>query len=66
MQRMQRVAHWLIDSATSRIVIHNPPTLRERFVIAVLLPRIRPILARIVGCGFRPERIARGIVKLPR
>lgn len=66
MQRMQRVAHRLIDSATSRIVIHNPPTLRERFVIAVLLPRIRPILAWIVGYGFRPERIARGIVKLPR
>ena len=68
MQRMQRVAHRLIDSATSRVVIHNPPTPRERFVIAVLLPRIRPILARIVGYGygFRPERIARGILKLPR
>ncbi|MGV8911572.1 MAG: FAD-dependent oxidoreductase [Rhodoglobus sp.] len=62
MQRMQRVAHRLIDSATSGPVIHNPPRLRERFVIAVVLPRIRPILARIVGYGFRPERIARGIL----
>ena len=63
MQRMQRVAHRLIDSATSRTVIHNPPTMRERFVIAVVLPRLRPILARIVGYGFRPERIARGVLK---
>jgi hypothetical protein len=67
MQRVQRVAHRLIDTATSRTVIHNPPRLRGRFVIAVVLPRIRPILARIVGCGygygFRPERIARRVLK---
>ncbi|WP_343925914.1 FAD-dependent oxidoreductase [Rhodoglobus aureus] len=63
MQRMQRVAHRLINSATSRTVVHNPPRLRERFVIAVVLPRIRPILARIVGYGFRPERIASGVLK---
>ncbi|MGV8858784.1 FAD-dependent oxidoreductase [Rhodoglobus sp.] len=62
MQRMQRVAHRLIDRATSRTVIHNPPWLRERLVIAVVLPRIRPVLARIVGYGFRPERIARGVL----
>ena len=32
-------------------------------VCAVVLPRIRPILARIVGYGFRPERIARGVLR---
>jgi len=63
MQRMQRGAHRLIDRATSGVVIHNPPRLRERFVIAVVLPRIRPILARIVGYGFRPERIAPGVLR---
>ncbi|MBH0084053.1 FAD-dependent oxidoreductase [Salinibacterium sp. SWN167] len=63
MQRMQRVAHRLINRATSGIVLHNPPRPRERFVIAVVLPRVRPILARIVGYGFRPERIAAGILK---
>jgi len=63
MQRMQRVAHRLIGRATATTVIHTPPRLRERFVIAVLLPRIRPILARIVGYGFRPERIARGVLR---
>jgi 2-polyprenyl-6-methoxyphenol hydroxylase-like FAD-dependent oxidoreductase len=66
MQRMQRVAHRLIDSATTRTIIHSPPTLRERFVIAVVLPRIRPILARILGYGFRPERIARGVLRQRR
>ncbi|MBH0117442.1 FAD-dependent oxidoreductase [Salinibacterium sp. NG253] len=65
MQRMQRGAHRLINRATSGVVLHNPPRLRERFVIAVVLPRLRPVLARIVGYGFRPERIARGIL-LPR
>ncbi|MBH0131062.1 FAD-dependent oxidoreductase [Salinibacterium sp. NK8237] len=63
MQRMQRVAHRLINRATRGVVLHNPPQLRERFVIAVVLPRLRPILARIVGYGFRPERIARGILR---
>ncbi|MBH0110762.1 FAD-dependent oxidoreductase [Salinibacterium sp. NG22] len=63
MQRMQRVAHRLINRATSGVVLHNPPRLRERFVIAVVLPRLRPLLARLVGYGFRPERIARGILR---
>ncbi|WP_010205749.1 FAD-dependent oxidoreductase [Salinibacterium sp. PAMC 21357] len=66
MQRLQRGAHRLIDSATTRTVIHNPPRLRERFVIAAVLPRIRPVLARIVGYGFRPERIARGVLRSRR
>lgn len=63
MQQMQRGAHRLINGATKRTVIHTPPRLRERFVIAVVLPRIRPILARIVGYGFRQERIARGVLR---
>ncbi|GAA1953614.1 FAD-dependent oxidoreductase [Microbacterium deminutum] len=60
MQRIQRIAHGVIGSGGGLHLLHNPPTRRERMVMRVAIPTARPILARIVGYGFRPERIRSG------
>ncbi|HEY4152795.1 MAG TPA: hypothetical protein VGM38_05690, partial [Pseudolysinimonas sp.] len=49
--------HTTIARGTGRQLLHSPPTRRERFVLAILLPIIRPIAVRVLGYGFRPERI---------
>lgn len=57
MQRIQRGAHAVIGSGGGLHLLHNPPTRRERIVMRAVIPVARPVLARIVGYGFRPERI---------
>jgi len=57
MQRIQLVLHKYIANADGRQLLHRPPTLRERVVLANLLPVIKPLAVRLVGYGFRPERI---------
>lgn len=57
MQRVQRAAHAFIATGRSVRVLHNPPTPLERAVMRVVIPTVRPIAARMVGYGFRPERI---------
>ncbi|MEJ3404605.1 FAD-dependent oxidoreductase [Rathayibacter sp. YIM 133350] len=63
MQRVQRAVHRLVGRATVGVLLHNPPTRFERAVIAVMLPIARPLAARLVGYGFRPERIAPGLLR---
>lgn len=57
MQTMQRVAHRMILSGGLARVLDNPPTRRQRLVLRLLLPALRPLIARIVGYGFLPERL---------
>ncbi|WDG16995.1 FAD-dependent oxidoreductase [Microbacterium sp. Clip185] len=57
MQRLQQVVHRAIGRPRPRI-LHNPPTRRERIVLRIAIPIARRLLPRLVGYGFRPERIA--------
>jgi 2-polyprenyl-6-methoxyphenol hydroxylase-like FAD-dependent oxidoreductase len=57
MQRIQRIAHGVIGTGDGLHLLHNPPTRRERIVMRIGIPNLRPILARIVGYGFLPERV---------
>lgn len=63
MQRVQRGAHRIIGRTLPLRVPHNPPTAVERAVIRLVLPIAKPIVARLVGYGFRPERIEPGILR---
>ncbi|QAY61793.1 FAD-dependent oxidoreductase [Microbacterium protaetiae] len=57
MQAIQRRAHGLISAGVPSRIIDNPPTRRQRTVMRLVLPAIRPLVARMVGYGFRPERL---------
>jgi 2-polyprenyl-6-methoxyphenol hydroxylase-like FAD-dependent oxidoreductase len=57
MQRIQLVLHRTIARGTGRELLHSPPTRRERLILGILLPVLKPIAVRLVGYGFRPERI---------
>jgi 2-polyprenyl-6-methoxyphenol hydroxylase-like FAD-dependent oxidoreductase len=57
MQRVQLAIHRVIGRGNGRRVLHNPPTRAERAVLRLLIPLVRPVAARLVGYGFRPERI---------
>jgi hypothetical protein len=57
MQMLQRVLHRTIATGRGINVLHNPPTRRERVVLRLVIPVVRPLAARIVGYGFRPERL---------
>lgn len=59
MQRLQQVVHRAIGRPRERI-LHNPPTRRERIVLRIAVPIARRLLPRLVGYGFRPERIRPG------
>lgn len=59
MQRMQRVAHRVIASGRGVRLLHDPPTVPERAFLRFVLPVARPVLARVIGRGFRPERLER-------
>jgi hypothetical protein len=39
-------------------VIANPPTRVQRTFLRFVLPIVKPVVARLVGYGFRPERLA--------
>ena len=57
MQALQRLVHRTIATGRGIDVLHNPPTRRERRVLRLVLPVMRPLAARVIGYGFRPERI---------
>ena len=57
MQMLQRVLHRTIATGRGINVLHNPPTRRERVVLRLVIPVMRPLAARIVGYGFRSERL---------
>jgi 2-polyprenyl-6-methoxyphenol hydroxylase-like FAD-dependent oxidoreductase len=57
MQTLQRVIHRTIATGRGIRVLHNPPTRRERAVLRLVIPIVRPLAARVIGYGFRPERL---------
>jgi 2-polyprenyl-6-methoxyphenol hydroxylase-like FAD-dependent oxidoreductase len=54
-QRIQVAAHRAIGSG--RELVHDPPTSLEQVVPEAMLSALRPVTARFIGYGFRPERI---------
>ncbi|WP_231562934.1 FAD-dependent oxidoreductase [Microbacterium mangrovi] len=57
MQAVQRAVHARIASGALSDLIANPPTRRQRLFLRAVLPRVKPLVARLVGYGFRPERL---------
>ncbi|MDX2378061.1 FAD-dependent oxidoreductase [Microbacterium sp. LRZ72] len=57
MQLLQRGLHRTIATGRGVQLLDNPPTRVQRAVIRALLPGLRPVAARVVGYGFRPERL---------
>ncbi|MEO6532917.1 MAG: FAD-dependent oxidoreductase [Pseudolysinimonas sp.] len=64
MQRIQIAVHRTIAKGGAEL-LHAPPTLRERILLANLLPIIKPLAVRLVGYGFRPERIDDAVLNPP-
>jgi hypothetical protein len=64
MQRIQLALHRTIARGGAQL-LHAPPTLRERILLANLLPVIRPLAVRLIGYGFRPERIDAEVLRPP-
>lgn len=58
MQRVQQVVHRTIATGRGIRLLENPPTRVQRAVLRLFLPPVRPLVARMVGYGFRPEQIA--------
>ncbi|GAA3634406.1 FAD-dependent oxidoreductase [Microbacterium awajiense] len=58
MQRIQQVVHRAIANGRAVRVLDNPPTRAQRAVMRVAIPVARPLVARMVGYGFRPERLS--------
>jgi 2-polyprenyl-6-methoxyphenol hydroxylase-like FAD-dependent oxidoreductase len=63
MQRVQLGVHRVIGEGSGVRVLRNPPTRSQRAVLRLLIPTIRPLAARLVGYGFRPERISATILE---
>lgn len=57
MQAVQRVVHRRIASGDLPDLIANPPTRGQRAFLRYALPVLKPVMARLVGYGFRPERL---------
>jgi 2-polyprenyl-6-methoxyphenol hydroxylase-like FAD-dependent oxidoreductase len=57
MQALQRLLHRTIASGRGIRLLHNPPTRRERAALRLIIPIVRPVGARVIGYGFRPERL---------
>jgi 2-polyprenyl-6-methoxyphenol hydroxylase-like FAD-dependent oxidoreductase len=57
MQRIQRGVHRTLATGRGIRLLHNPPTTRQRVMMRLIIPLGRPLLARLVGYGFRPERL---------
>jgi 2-polyprenyl-6-methoxyphenol hydroxylase-like FAD-dependent oxidoreductase len=62
MQRIQLTLHRTIAKGGAQL-LHAPPTLRERIWLANVLPLIKPWAVRLVGYGFRPERISAEVLR---
>jgi 2-polyprenyl-6-methoxyphenol hydroxylase-like FAD-dependent oxidoreductase len=58
MQPIQLRLHTVIAKPGGGSFLHNPMPWWQRAIAAVLLPVLRHVLARIVGRGFRPERLS--------
>jgi 2-polyprenyl-6-methoxyphenol hydroxylase-like FAD-dependent oxidoreductase len=58
MQRLQRGVHGMIAAGRLGSLLANPPTRRQRAVLRIALPLLRPVIVRVVGYGFRPERLS--------
>lgn len=58
MQRIQRVVHRTIANGRGIRLLDNPPTRAQRTVMRIGIPIVRPLVARMVGYGFRPERLS--------
>jgi hypothetical protein len=63
MQRLQVAAHRAIGSG--RELVHDPPNRFERSVPGSVLTALRPVTARVIGYGFRPERISDEVLAPP-
>jgi 2-polyprenyl-6-methoxyphenol hydroxylase-like FAD-dependent oxidoreductase len=63
MQRIQIAAHWFLRSG--RELVHDPPTRFECTVPGAILTALRPVTARFIGYGFRPERISDDVLSPP-
>jgi 2-polyprenyl-6-methoxyphenol hydroxylase-like FAD-dependent oxidoreductase len=57
MQPIQLALHRQIAKPGGGAIIPNPPTTGVKAFFAVVMPIFRPIAARMVGRGFRPEKI---------
>jgi 2-polyprenyl-6-methoxyphenol hydroxylase-like FAD-dependent oxidoreductase len=58
MQPLQLQLHRLIAKPGGGAVLSNPPTARQRAALRVVIPLARRIMPRLLGLGFRPERIS--------
>jgi 2-polyprenyl-6-methoxyphenol hydroxylase-like FAD-dependent oxidoreductase len=63
MQRIQIAAHRFLRSG--RDLVHDPPNRFERTVPGAVLALLRPVTARFIGYGFRPERISDEVLSSP-
>jgi len=63
MQPIQLTLHRVIAKPGGGAFLHNPMRWRERAIARVLLPVLRRVSARIIGRGFRPERISDALVR---
>jgi 2-polyprenyl-6-methoxyphenol hydroxylase-like FAD-dependent oxidoreductase len=59
MQPIQLKLHELIAKPGGGAILHDPMRWWESAAAAVLLPVLRRLTARMVGRGFRPERLGR-------
>jgi 2-polyprenyl-6-methoxyphenol hydroxylase-like FAD-dependent oxidoreductase len=58
MQALQRAVHEAIATHGLARVVDNPPTRGQRAALRIVLPILRRVAARMIGYGFRPERLA--------
>ena len=57
MQAIQRRVHQAISTHGIAKIVDNPPTRGQRVALRVGLPILRRVAARLIGYGFRPERL---------
>jgi 2-polyprenyl-6-methoxyphenol hydroxylase-like FAD-dependent oxidoreductase len=62
MQPIQLILHRRIAKPGGGAILSNPPTTGAKIVLAVVVPLIRRVAARVVGRGFRPEKIRSELV----
>ncbi len=65
MQQLQVFLHRLIGRNGGVRLFRSPPARVRRTVAASLIPIMRPLGARLIGYGFRPERIDAAVLRGP-
>jgi 2-polyprenyl-6-methoxyphenol hydroxylase-like FAD-dependent oxidoreductase len=63
MQALQRQLHNVVARPGGGANLPSPPRLRR--ILAVATPPMRPVAARLLGRGFRPERISPQVLDQP-